>query len=61
METNIEQLIASQIQNTIEKCDNPYILSTDLAQLNNSIAGMTNALANYIMAKKREVVEDESN
>lgn len=61
MKTNIEQLIAAQIQSTIEKCNNPYILSTDLAQLNNSIAEMVNALANYIMAKDDEVVEDESN
>lgn len=61
MQTNIEQLIAAQIQSTIEKCNNPYILSTDLAQLNDSIANMTNALANYLMAKNDGVIENESN
>ena len=48
MENSIESLIAAQIQRTSEKCENPYILSTDLAMLNDSIANMTNALANYL-------------
>ena len=61
MENSIESLIAAQIQRTSEKCENPYILSTDLAMLNDSIANMTNALANYLAMKNNdEVIDDES-
>lgn len=60
MENNIESLIAAQIQRTREKCENPYILSTDLAILNDSIANMTNALANYLARKNNdEVIDNE--
>ena len=60
MENSIESLIAAQIQRTSEKCENPYILSTDLAILNDSIANMTNALANYLAMKNNdEVIDNE--
>ena len=60
MENSIESLIAAQIQRTSEKCENPYILSSDLAMLNDSIANMTNALANYLAMKNNdEVIDDE--
>ena len=60
MENSIESLIAAQIQRTSEKCENPYILSTDLAMLNDSIANMTNALANYLAMKNNdEVIDNE--
>lgn len=61
MENSIESLIAAQIQRTSEKCENPYILSTDLAMLNDSIANMTNALANYLAMKNNDgVIDNES-
>lgn len=61
MENSIESLITAQIKRTSEYCKSPYLTPADLAMLNDSIANMTNALANYLAMKNNDgVVDNES-
>lgn len=60
MENSIESLIAAQIERAYDYCKSPYLTPVDIVEINNSIANMLNALANYAMVKNDEVVDNES-
>ena len=61
MQTDLEKAITAQIERTYNYCKSPYLTAIDLVQLNNSIANLVEALANYLAMKNNdEVVDNES-
>lgn len=60
MENDLEKTIAAQIERAYDYCKSPYLTPVDIVEINNSIANMLNALANYAMVKNDEVVDNES-